>query len=160
MPTCDFAETVTVDPHHLAELLKTVAHVNPAPGLLKEAAQELMDTLLGQVGGDAWRMPAEALWIALHYSHSMDVYDLDECDAASYSHPALLAEEHVQRQLMEQAPRTDAAMEAVSEAGLALLLGIAEKHVPYLYESSTVREQRCLTCETTYPCQARQTLES
>jgi hypothetical protein len=35
----------------------------------------------------------------------LDVHGLDECDAATYTHLALRAEVHVQRQLLAQAPQ-------------------------------------------------------
>jgi len=161
MSACDFGETVAVERVHLTALLETLSHTAPVPVPLGTAAQELAHALHGQADADTWLVPAEALWVALHYSHGLDTYDLDECEASSYTHPALLAEDHVQRQLMEQAPRTDAAMEAVSDAGLAILLGVLEHHVPYLYGSATVwRERRCLVCETAYPCQSRRAVES
>ena len=90
----------------------------PTPPPPPPALQELADALHGQApDATTWLVPAEALWTALYYANALDVFGLDECDAATYTHPALRAEDHVQRQLLAQAPRTDAAMEAVAEAG-------------------------------------------
>lgn len=65
-------------------------------------------------------------------------------DAATYTHPALRAEDHVQCQLLAQAPRT--------EAELVLLQAECALHASYLYGNSHITERRCLTCEVTYPC--------
>ncbi|WP_017586339.1 hypothetical protein [Nocardiopsis ganjiahuensis] len=143
-----FAETVAVDPRHLSALLDTLARTDPAPPPLPAALQELADVLTGQdTDADTWLVPAQALWTALHYANA-----LDETDAATYTHPALRAEDHVQRQLTEQAPRTDAAMEALAEAELVLLQAECALHASYLYGNAHITERRCLTCEVTYPC--------
>ncbi|WP_047870450.1 hypothetical protein [Nocardiopsis sp. RV163] len=154
-----FAETVAVDRRHLAALLDTLARTDPTPPPLPAALQQLADALHGQ-DPDAivWLVPAEALWTALHHANALDTYGLDECDAATYTHPALRAEDHVQRCLMEQAPRTDAAMEALAEAGLVLLQAECALHASYLYGSAHITERRCITCETTYPCPAARAL--
>ncbi|MBB5996264.1 hypothetical protein [Streptomonospora salina] len=116
-----FAETVAVDPRHLSALLDTLARTDPTPPPLPAALQELADVLAGQdPDADTWLVPAEAQWTALHYGNALDIHGLDETAAATYTHPALRAEDHVQRQLLAQAPRTDAAMEALAEAELVL----------------------------------------
>ncbi|WP_160050131.1 MULTISPECIES: hypothetical protein [unclassified Nocardiopsis] len=148
-----FNETVAVDRNHLTALLGTLARTAPTPPPLPAALQELANALHGQdPDGTTWLVPAEALWTALHYANALDTYDLDETDSASYTHPALRAEEHVQRQLLAQAPRTDAAMEALAEAELVLLQAERELHASYLYGNAHITERRCLTCEVTYPC--------
>ncbi|TDQ47234.1 hypothetical protein EV190_12253 [Actinorugispora endophytica] len=68
----------------------------------------------------------------------------------AHTHPGLKAENHIQ--LLEQAPRVDAAVEAVPETGPAVIQASLEPRASDLHESPTVRERRCLTCETTYPC--------
>jgi hypothetical protein len=150
-----FHETVAVDRRHLSALLDTLARTDPTPSPLPAALQALADALHGQ-DPDAvtWLVPAEALWTALHHANALDVHGLDECDAATYTHPALRAEDHVQRQLLAQAPRTDAAMEALAEAGLVLLQAEYALHASYLYGSADLTERRCITCEVTYPCPA------
>lgn len=148
-----FHETVAVERRHLTALLDTLARTDPTPPPLPAALQELADALAGQDPDAAtWIVPAEALWTALHYANALDAYGLDECDAATYTHPALRAEDHIQRQLLAQAPRTDAAMEALAEAELVLLQAECALHASYLYGSAHITERRCLTCEVTYPC--------
>lgn len=118
-----FHETVVVDRRHLTALLDTLARTAPTPPLLPAALQELANALHGQ-----------------------------DPDADTYTHLALRAEDHVQRQLLAQAPRTDAAMEALAEAELVLLQAERELHASYLYGNAHITERRCLTCEVTYPC--------
>ncbi|WP_435109274.1 hypothetical protein [Nocardiopsis synnemataformans] len=78
-----FAETVAVDPRHLSALLDTLARTDPTPPSLPAALQELADALHGQdPDAHTWLVPAQALWTALHYANALDVFGLDECDAA------------------------------------------------------------------------------
>ncbi|WP_150251407.1 hypothetical protein [Nocardiopsis deserti] len=99
--------------------------------------------------------PFGLTWFApLYYANAVDLLGLDENDAATYAHPAVRAEEYVQRQLMVQAPRTDAAMEAVAEAELVVATAERALHACYLYGNAHLTERRCLTCEVVYPCAA------
>ncbi|WP_435108045.1 hypothetical protein [Nocardiopsis synnemataformans] len=148
-----FNETVAVDRHHLTALLGTLALTAPTPPPLPAALQELANALEGQTPeADTWIVPAQALWTALHYANAVDALGLDEADAVTYTHPAVRAEEHVQRQLLAQAPRTDAAMEAVAEAELVVVQAERALHACYLYGTAHLTERRCLTCEVVYPC--------
>lgn len=148
-----FNETVAVDRHHLTALLDTLTLTAPTPPPLPAALQEVANALEGQSpDADTWTVPAQALWTALYYANAVDVLGLDENDAATYTHPAVRAEEHAQRQLLAQAPRTDAAMEAVTEAELVVAQAERALHACYLYGNAHTTERRCLTCEVIYPC--------
>lgn len=96
-----FNETVAVDRSHLTTLLETLARTDPTPPPLPAALQELADSLHGQGhAATTWLVPAEALWTALYHANAWDIYGLDEAAAATYTHPALRVEGHVQRQLL------------------------------------------------------------
>jgi hypothetical protein len=60
------------------------------------------------------------------WADALRVYGLDETRAASYDHPAVVAQLSVMDEITRQAPRTAAAMDAVDRAEVICIL--ADQH--------------------------------
>jgi len=68
---------------------------------------------------DTFRVDAEDAWHLAHNCDVLYVYGLDEADEATYAHPAVIAEEALQRLVADQAPEVDARLSAELEASVA-----------------------------------------
>jgi hypothetical protein len=126
MRTVDYGETVMVTAEELRQLLTSngvwLQRGHRLHPKLWQAIQDAVTTIEAHQSADAHLLDAETAWHLEYHAYALGAYDLDECAEASYRHPAVKAELDVFYRLYEQAPRTCAALEAVSSAEVELLL--------------------------------------
>jgi hypothetical protein len=119
----DAQETIAVRTDHLMQLARTTIAGHFISDETSAAMQDIAASLAGQdPDATVVLVDAESLWWIWHGSDAFGVYDLDECDAASYEHPAVVAEIVVQRQLMDEAPVTDRALSLITNAETELMI--------------------------------------
>ncbi|MBR8743947.1 hypothetical protein [Nocardiopsis sp. MG754419] len=118
MPTCDFGETITVEPAHTAVLLYALTGVRiPAGTPLARSLREIERAIRAHPDdAEAWTLPAEPVWSVFHYAHLLQFQGLDERDQAVRAHPAVTTARHLRYRFRTRAPRTDAALRTLAAA--------------------------------------------
>ncbi|GAA1239906.1 hypothetical protein GCM10009665_33450 [Kitasatospora nipponensis] len=128
MALTEYGEHVVVEANHVRTVLRTLdlsgwADCGPD---LAAAIDRTREQAAAQCGAPLWRLPAEDVWLLSFFADGQELYSLDEGDEATYAHPSVLAEHCLWHDVHEQAPATDAALEAITDAEVELIF--AEYH--------------------------------
>lgn len=116
-------ETVTIPKDLIGPIIRTYLHAygRDKDAVEPEAAEAVRTVfdLAGTDDTDTVTLDATTAWILAHHADVLFTYNLDEADEATYAHPAVVAEETLQRLVADQAPETNARLDAEIEAKIA-----------------------------------------
>jgi hypothetical protein len=131
MSTIDYGETIMVTAEELRQLFTTnqvwIDRQHWVHPDVFKAIQDAVATVQAQPDADAYLLKAETAWHLQHHADALGAYKLDECAEETYKHPAVKAELDVLFRLEEEAPKTSAALTAIMEAEVEVMM--AEYHL-------------------------------
>ncbi|MFF7198261.1 hypothetical protein ACFZAM_31700 [Streptomyces sp. NPDC008079] len=122
----DFGEKVAIEPEYVLALCQTLTDTQAAglcqPEALAAGSRVLAAATAQPMDEGVWWLPAEPLATLASLMYAAGVYNLDEEEIETYSHPGVWAERWVSHQVHLQAPRTSAALDALDAAETILML--------------------------------------